>query len=102
MSEDNAPDVAAIAGRLSEAQQRALIGATAWKSIIFLGEDQQFGEMKPRGCSSAEIEEMQNIGLFDAPIRIGDRHCTIEYRINWHSLGLALRNHLMEKNDVQG
>ena len=91
------PQVDAIAAKLTEAQRRALVNSTAWKSILFLGEDQQFGEMKPCGCSGTEIEAMEGLGLFDAPIRIGDRHCTIEYRINWHSLGLAVRSHLIEQ-----
>jgi hypothetical protein len=85
MSEDNAPDVAAIAGRLSEAQRRAVMRA------------EQNGHLGRYFVSwwhanGTTLRALRRKGL-GVPCWSG---------VMLTALGLALRNHLMEKNDVQG
>ncbi|MFC0302728.1 hypothetical protein ACFSTI_24890 [Rhizorhabdus histidinilytica] len=83
MSEDNAPDVAGIAARLSEAQCRALLegqcGAAPGNESCL--------------CAFPENAALWELGLVE-------RKGTAAI---WRTaLGKQVRNHLMEKNDVQG
>ena len=83
MSEDNAPDVAAIAGRLSEAQ-RAFLNCVCTGRPLKLAdrqEDRARQTCRQRGL----VKVLRNPRRWVAT-----------------DLGLAVHNHLMEKNDVQG
>ncbi|ARR55365.1 hypothetical protein HY78_18925 [Rhizorhabdus wittichii DC-6] len=73
MSEEKASDVAAIVGRLTAAQRRWLLRGNPYGG---------------RGYWPV-YNAMRRLGLLDA-------------HDNLSRLGLALRNHLMEKIDVQG
>jgi hypothetical protein len=84
MSEDNAPDVAGIAARLSEAQR-----------VLAKGDyDPEFARIE-----DAFALERMGIWSFDSGSQDPDSEY---YELDWTPRGLALRNHLMEKNDVQG
>lgn len=90
MSEDNAPDVAAIAARL-DADLRAL--------VIRMGDDRLvYGGIATFNIEPHDVVRMRYFGL-----------CRCEHQPGAYSpidrltpLGVALRQHLMEKNDVQG
>lgn len=84
MSEEKAPDVAGIAGRLSEAEAEVLCRPFGMSSHAF------YPARAHKSCRSLAsmgllTEHQDNIG--NPMFRFTPR-------------GLALRNHLMEKNDV--
>lgn len=109
MSEDNAPDVAAIAGRLSP---EALMLAYAWFSF---GRKATVTSSPPHAMMNArkaEIDELLSYGLItiehDHDRRIGRDNYIIrgteaifELNHSERSKEMILR-HLMEKNDAQG
>lgn len=82
MSEEKAIDIAAIAGRLSETQKGRLL--SLWPSESAMG-----GYGSDSGCPRL-IE------------KVGITHPIFGAHYRLTPLGLAVRHHLMEKNDVQG
>lgn len=117
MSEDNAPDVAAIAGRLSEVDCERLFDLIAgYEHCAQFRKDREgdrYG-VAPIDCGGTDSSDHSY--RFTKLVRLGlaehrKRGCDwgqSPRRVRGSKVyrptprGLALRNHLMEKNDVQG
>lgn len=81
-------DVTAIAGRLSEAQRRILCGdGSTGQGVVIVDSD---------GRTLKAAQRLNDKGLMGQPKPM--QHWMAELT----PLGIAVRNHLMEKNDVQG
>lgn len=95
------PDIAAIASGLSEAQRRALVGATVRKPSSFIPNYRPI-EMPCCGMGGGEAEELAKMGLVTLPIRSGGRCGPSVYHGEIHEIGLQVRDHLRSAEGGEG